>query len=114
MESPSGEKATPLRSRLVFLPPVLPPLRKAKVETLPLLDIVGLECQIRPYLPLITMGCASVVVVVVVDSTMVAGSRETKGPLQLPSPRRNLEGKGGNLIRNSNQLNISGNLLGSD
>ena len=74
-----------MRSRLVFLPPVLPPLRKAKVETLPLLDIVGLECQIRPYLPLIMMGCASVVVVVVVDSTMVAGSRRNQRASLSPS-----------------------------
>ena len=57
MESPHGAKATLFRTKLVFFPPVLPPLLKMKFEMLPLLSPkVGLALQIRPNLPDITTG----------------------------------------------------------
>ena len=63
MDSPQGEKATLLRAKLVFFPPLLPPLQKVNVDMLPLFDKVGLAFQIRPNLPVITIGfCVGAVV----------------------------------------------------
>ena len=58
MESPQGAKATLVRTKFVFFPPVLPPLRKTKLEMLPLLVMAGLARQILPNLPDITIGLA--------------------------------------------------------